>query len=509
MKLKKLGLIALSVTSLFAMSACGGASNTESYPEVIDIARDSQYKEVYSSFNINTDNVKKVFYLGDKFETTGMVVTKNYLSYDSNNKLVDIPAKQYETKEYSVDSSEVDMNTVGTYPVYVTRRVGTITNTLTYNITVKSSLFESTPNIEYISGIDVTYTDGTALKTYTKNDQIGLTEASLSVAVHKKTIGANLEQTDSVINHDVSKLSYDLSAIDSSKVGSQMIKVTYDGGQVTINGKQYENKVTSYVLVNVKNDALKISAVEGNNNEFKASLEDLDFSSWKIKIDREVGYDIVDFSTDLFIVDDFDPFLWGATQPVTVKLVENPNIKFYPNIYIDESTDLDIVKYTDLMPKGVTTTTDGKKYVYTNLETEADGTIALGGTDFIFGPNSAKTTDAEKVTELEKLYVPRTSDVYGSMQFGTRISIKGSSQPIKIVMDKPGNIVVFFATTGDEERDISFLNGSKEEIAAATSTSKKQEICKAIFTCDKAGTYYVVNPAGGIYVHGFVIAKSK
>ncbi len=509
MKLKKIGIMALSVASLFAMSACGGTNSTENYPEVIDIARDSQYKEVYSSFNINTDNVKKVFYLGDKFETTGIVVTKNYLSYDSNNKLVDIPAKQYETKEYSIDASEVNMNTVGSYPVYVTCRVGTITNTLSYQITVKSSLFESTPNIEYISGIDVSYTDGTKVKTYTKNDQISLNQSNLSVSVHKKTIDANLNQTDSVINHDVSKLSFDFNSVDSSKVGSQMIKVTYDNGQVTINGKQYDNKVTSYVLVNVKNDALSMEMVDGYTDTFGATLGDLDFSNWKVKITREVGVEEVPFSNDTFEVENLDPFLWNKTQKISLRLKENLDIRCYPTIFIEESTTYSITKYIDLLPKGAEVSSDGKKYVYTNLVTESDGTIKLADTDFIFGPNSSKNTDTEKVAELEKLYVPRTSDKYGSMTFGTRISIKGSSQPIKIVMDKPGSIVVFFASTGDEEREISLLNAENEEVGNATSTAKKQEICKAIFECKTAGTYYIVNPAGGMYIHGFVIAKNK
>ena len=288
-----------------------------------------------------------------------------------------------------------------------------------------------------------------------------------------------------------------------------MIKVTYDGGQVTVNGKQYDNKVTSYVLVNIKNDALSMEPVAGNTDTFKSTLEDIDFSSWKIKINREVGSEEVQFSYDAFEVENLDPFLWNKTQKISLRLKENLDIRCYPTIYIEESDTLDIVKYVDLEPKGTTVSTDGKSYVLDNLVTEADGTIALGGTNFIFGPGSSKETQAEKNAEIVKIYVPRTSDKYGSLTFGTRVSIKGSSQKIKIVMDKPGNIVVFYASTGDEEREVVLTDEAGDEIGAASTTSKKQEICKVIFTCPKAGTYYVSNPSGGIYVHGFVIAKNK
>ena len=505
MKLKKTCLATLSLLSILGMAACGNASSgvQESYPEVIDVARETQYKEVYSSFTIDTDNVKKTYYLGDTFDTTGLVVKKNYLSYDSNNKLVDIPAKSYETKEYSIDSSEVDMLKVGTYPVYVTCRVGTITNTLTYQVTVKSSVFESTPGLSFISGIDVTYTDGTTLKTFTKNDQISLNQSNLTVSVHEKTINQDLTFADAVINYDVSKLTFDFSKIDSHTVGSQMIKVTYDGGTKTIAGQNYENKVTSYVLVNVKNDALSIKAGGNNTDVFKATLEDLDFSSWKVAITREVDTEIVDFSYDLFDIENMDPFYWNKTQTISVVLKENPTLKYFPKIYIEESETFNITKYFDLKPNGAEKlTSDGKNYSLEDV-TIVDGSVNIGGTDFI----SVKLP--EKDADRTKFFTLRTTDKYGSQTFSTRFTIKGSGQPIQINMAKPGSIVVFFATTGDEERELSLLNAEKEEIDAATSTSTKQQICKYIFECSSAGTYYIVNPSGGMYIHGLVIATSK
>ena len=513
MKIKKIGLAALSLSAFLALAACGNNANptsgntsgsniptttttqaapttttatatqttTVEYPEIIVDGKDSEYKEVYSSSSINTENVKKVFYLGDVFNSNGLVVSKNYLTYDKDNKRVDVPIKSYPTDDFSVDSSEVDIEHVGKYPVYVRTRVGTKIDVRTYQIEVKSSLFESTPDIEFISGLDVAFTDGDRFKEYTLGDEIDLSPSDITVSVHQKTVSHELNINDQIINYDPTKISIDME-IDNQKVGSQMIKVTYDGGIININGTNYENKVTSYVLVNVKNDPLSIEPVDTNIDEFEATLEDLDFSQWKIKINREVGSEIVDFSDEIFVVEDLDPFIWGRTQTITVKLRENQNIKYNSTIYIEESADAYVEKYNDL--------TQG------TLDEETNE-LPLADTDFIFG--------SKKCTYVNE----RTQDYYGSMHFASRIDMKGSEQYVRIVMDKPGQIAVFFASKADEERDITLLNSDKEEVETATTSSVKQEITKHIFNIDTAGTYYIINPSGGIYVHGFVIAKTK
>jgi hypothetical protein len=75
-------------------------------------------------------------------------------------------------------------------------------------------------------------------------------------------------------------------------------------------------------------------------------------------------------------------------------------------------------------------------------------------------------------------------------------------------MDKPGQIVVFFASTGDEERELVFRNG-EEDLQTVYSDSVKQVIKQAVFNVPAAGTYYIVNPSGGMYIHGLVVAKNK
>ena len=80
-------------------------------------------------------------------------------------------------------------------------------------------------------------------------------------------------------------------------------------------------------------------------------------------------------------------------------------------------------------------------------------------------------------------------------------------------MDKPGQIVVFYASTNDEERDITFYNDKNgqigDELQAGYTSSTKQVISRITFNAATAGTYYILNTSGGIYVHGLIIAKSK
>ena len=486
MKLRKVGIALLLLLSVGVTAACSGGGKKDGYPEITKMNDSSEYKEVFSSCTINTDNVKTTYYLGESLDFTGLKVYRNYLSYDSNNKRVDIPMKVYETIDYTVDTEAVDIHSVGKYPVVVSVRVGTLIRKQTFDVTVKSSVFESSAGTNFIAGLDVKYTDGETVKEYTKNDPIDISTSDISVVVHQRHVNVDLTFTDSVINHDVSKLSIDLSKINNKVVGAHMIKVTYDNGDITVDGKSYPNKVTSYVLVNVKNDAVSMEPLDSNNDEFAATLEDIDFSSWKISIEREVDTEVVNFSYDLFDVDDLDPFKWNENQKITLTLKENRSVKCYPEIFINESETQDIKKYNNL--------TQG---------TASNGEVPLAGTNFIFGPESTAANSKEVK------YEARTKDNYGSLLFPVRLTMKGSANPIRIVMDKPGQLVLFFASTGDEERELSLLNSAKEEIETAVSASTKQTIVKYIFTCPSAGTYYLVNPAGGLYIHGIVVATNK
>lgn len=489
MRKTKLGLIALGALLAFTAASCGDGiepSRTVDYPTIQDANNESEYLEIFSSATLDLTNVKTTFYLGDEFTTAGLKVTINLFKADKETGTVIQGADMVHrvTENYSIDSSAVDMTQVGKYDVLVSTRLGVTTNVQKYTVEVKSSLLESTPNISYVSGIDVTYLNNSNVKEYVIDDDIVLTTDDIKYSVHKKTIGANLEQTDSVIptaDLDSSKINIDFSKIDSSKVGTYPIVITYDAGTIDAGGVTIQNKAVSCVLVNVKNDPTKIELVNDDEIEFEASVTGVDLSNWNIKITRERKEpEIVKYSDELFSVSGLDSFLWDKAQTITVSLKEN-GVFFKQAIYVTESTKQDIVQYTELYKSGEL----------------ADGYFPLADTNYIFGPNVTYTDRSAN------------SDSYGALKFEWRFTIKGSSQPVKIVMDKPGQIVVFFASTGDEERELVFRNSNDEDLKTVYSDSVKQIIKQAVFNVPAAGTYYIVNPSGGMYIHGLVVAKNK
>ena len=64
------------------------------------------------------------------------------------------------------------------------------------------------------------------------------------------------------------------------------------------------------------------------------------------------------------------------------------------------------------------------------------------------------------------------------------------------------------ASSDNDDREIAMKFEDGTEIDRG-SGYEKQKVEKKIFTCEKAGTYYLYNVSGGMYLHGLVIAKKK
>lgn len=74
------------------------------------------------------DSFKDSFGIGDTFSSEGVIVTANYLNGYESEVVTNV----------SIDDSEVDMNTAGTYTVYVSYTESGVTKTASYNITVSA-----------------------------------------------------------------------------------------------------------------------------------------------------------------------------------------------------------------------------------------------------------------------------------------------------------------------------------------------------------------------------------
>ena len=506
MKIKKIGL---AVLSLFAFG--GVLLGTTSCDE--EVVSNAPQVEVIggtsielASITLDTENVQKVFYVGDQFNYDNLVVNRRFIRRNiETEKIIDNNLTD-QTKVFFIDKSEVDMNHEGEYLVYVSVRLGSVMRRESYKIEVKSSLFETTPNITYAAGLDVTFADNSKIKTYLLNsndlDANNLVD-NMKFKLQKATNDAAGNTT--IQAQDLTKNNVKIEqSVNRNEIGTYMIKVTYDNGNVNINGKNYENKVTSYVIVDVVNPIRRIQVLDTSTAVFNASIDGIDAeqAGWQVRVTPTVGSAYTDnFTYDKYTIENLDIFKWGRQQEVKVVLNADPTVTCTKIIQINESQTQDIRAYYDLEP-------DASEFV--------DGKptkMLLAGTDFIFGPLPNKI-DSDIYYDSGATYVlNRSADSYGSISFPTRITIKGTAQPIKIVMDKPGQIVVFYASTNDEERDITFYNDKNgqigDELQAGYTSSTKQVISRITFTAEEAGTYYILNTSGGIYVHGLIIAKSK
>lgn len=513
--LKKIGILALSL-SLFGVAACttdGNVSLVNKTEETVDlVANDIVIEDtdsvILNSMLINVNNARTTFYLGEEFNHDGLVVIKSLLVLDKDGNRKGFV--QQETEDFTINTEEVDMNTLGTYKVSVSVREQANIITQYYNITVKSSLFETTPNLEYFAGLDVTYSDGKRMMDVLLNESSFNKDSiinGLKLKLHKKQTNATGTGTTDLDPINITKNDVEIEDnIDISKVGTYLVKIKYTGTDLVINGTTYKNEVAAFLIVDVINPITKIQFVgTAASRSFEATVNDIDFAEagWKFRLTPTVGTAyVVDFSYDLFDVSDIDIFAWGTNQTVTVTYKEDPTVTVNVQIMINESTSQDITSYYTITPEIKENNAEGLPTV-----------IALAGTDFIYGP-LPKAIDSTSYYGSGATYVSgrASKDRYGAVTFDERISIKGTDQTFKVVLEKDSDLVVFFAPTGDEESDLTVYEskGSSigEEIATVTSGDVKQVIKKAVFTLS-AGTYYIAAPGSGVYVHGFIVATAK
>ena len=513
--LKKIGILALSL-SLFGVTACATNDNTSlanKTEETVDLAGEEIIIEetdtvMLNSMLLNVNNAKTTFYLGEEFSHEGLVVIKSLLVLDKDGNRKGFV--QQETEDFTVNIDEVDMNTLGTYKVSVSVREQANIITQSYNINVKSSLFETTPNLEYFAGIEATYSDGKRMMDVLLNESSFNKDTiinGLKLTLHKKKTNANGTATTDLDPITITKNDVQIEEnVDISKVGTYLIKVKYIGDNLTINGTTYTNEVSAFVIIDVINPITKIQFIgSASSRQFEATVNDIDFAEagWKFRLTPTVGDQyVVDFSYDLFDVSDVDIFNWGTSQAVTVTYKEDPTVTVNVQIIINESTTQDITSYYTLTPEIKENNAEGLPTV-----------ITLAGTDFIYGP-LPKAIDTDNYYGSGATYVSGRveKDKYGAVGFDERISIKGTAQAFKVVLEKDADLVVFFAPTGDEESDISIYQAKGDELGdeidTVTSGDIKQQIKKAVFTVP-AGTYYIAAPGAGVYVHGFIVATAK
>ncbi len=424
-----------------------------------------------SSISLDTSSVKTKYYLGDEFTAEGLKVTINYIKNTEEGPV----GVQKPCEEYYLNLDAVDMSHVGKYSVQVIYREGTVNVNNTYDIEVKSSLLDDA-GVKYASGLEANYTGELDILL---NDEFSFKYNQISFKVHYTQNGEEVE----VKNIAYTKVTIDTSNVDTSKIGSYLIKYTFEE-DLDVHGTPYKNTVCSFSVVTVSNPATSIELSEGTFI-LPATLTKLDTSDWKIKITRKKGApEVVAFSEDRFTLTGVIPYITG-NQVAKITLKEDESASLTKEITIVESTTHNIVMGTEFSR-------------YKELE---NGKVQLDASELIYVTNAVTIADRTSSTGYKDNYK-------GLITFHDRVTIKGAASYIDVVMEAPGMIVFYYASTGSTVREVSVLDPNGEEVGTFM-TAASSAIQEASVVIQKAGTYRIVCLSDQIYVHGCVIATTK
>lgn len=459
---------------------------------------------ILSSIDIDVSKAKTTFFLGESFSSEGVVVKANFLAtVDGERK-----SESFTTTDFSIDTSEVDMYNIGTYPVEVTYRYKATVNKKTYNVNVISSELAASGE-EYVGGIDVKY-NGELEYTIDLGQTFNSNVNKFTVIQHtftgyeetgSKTISTNKYSTDGS-----TPVKIDASAVNSAVRGDYVVKVEYTPDEVVVDGKTLTYKVKAFIIVHVIDTITNVSFVSGTRT-FSATAGDFDYSDWTFEVTRKnsgkstVKYNDVDFK------------LTGIVSFITG----------------DQTAELHYMDYEfSLMVDIVVTASDTYNITKGNIYDMEYNT----NNELVCVPDTVWSSNIEKTTKdtylddshIFKINLPSgyatdrfnssksiSKDSYGALYFGHRVTIKGTDSYISVKMDNPGVLVIYAASTGGGQRDINVYDGvnlSGNEVGVKYTSETKQQITQLVFKVEKAGTYYIQS-FDSAYIHGIVVAVAK
>ena len=497
MKLKRFFLSTLGAIALFSLASCGTKkpSQTEDpqteiptpppaeYDEVLDNEDyDATISYVVTNGNVDTSNTKTIFYIGDDFTYEGLIVNGIFFRYV--NGVRDSKTTTIEQHNYTVDSSGVDMGSVGTYPVVVSFRYGDSNIISTYNIEVRTSLFETTPGTEYVAGLSVKF-KGTndVIKTIKYGTSYEVDSDSFDIVRIDRRVNDDYTFTDTetVIDADDAKLHIDASQYTDEERGTYFVYVTYQNeNKVIIDGKEYENEVKSFVVINVEDLATKITFNSGNDEQ---TVGQLDTSDWLIDITYESGEEeTVPFSDDLFSVSGIGIYKIGEQVAViTYKgdTKDNATLQCKTSVFFDVDGDQDIIFITDLNYGNETFADEDTS---TEITLDEDGLIS---------GMISKRAKGDKSGD--------------GLTFSTKVTIKSSGY-LNIKCNGTGRIVLYASSTSqaDLNRSFSIYSPSGEEIKSFE-TVNYNTADGFLIDITETGDYKVVPVNGDIYIFGVIL----
>ena len=557
--IKKLSILGLS--ALFAVSIASCTMHTSYVGNVglkndDTVKYDEDYPEAYendlgnkklslSSILLETNEAKTTFYLNDLFTTEGLKVKVTYFEYTDGRRT---GVRSEYTDNYSVNYDAFDSNAVGTYEIIISFRYGATLKEAKYNVEVKSSEIESARGITYLAGAKVKFNPTNLNPTVSPHGQLlednfvhslyirdnytfaynhldfyyitkTIADDGTVTVEETKVTGRNMEtalaNAGGVLEQN----------IDIMKKGVYPVKVTFTGEPLTINGQTFENKATSFVLVEVKNPATAITKTSTNDTIFSAGINDFDLSNWRFKITRVDGSgeeygseENVPYDPSIMSISGVSQYASGEQTakviltnekngsefietdvPITVNESQTHNIIIGNNgAYLDEQTSEPLYWTNDTRVE-VGTDANGKK-LYKLTDDSAD-----------YDPFYA----SQEVSEVKKVKIGK----YGALTFENYHAIASNEDYLELRLDKDSMVAIFASTSGkigsgSREYFIWHVDDEGKETLVDIDESlmvndDPDQPCRSITSLEK-GTYRIRRGVdGGFYIWGIVLAMAK
>lgn len=505
MKMKKsFGAISLALLGILALASCNNSSKasdptdgktqapaseiskpTESKPTGTVEPSSPLEKEIrtsyFSSISLDTTKVKTLFYLGDEFNSDGIQVKNNFVRVYTDNSR---DSESRDAVNVSIDSSEVDLNNTGTYPVTVSSRYGTTIRKQIYNVVVKSNPYDDIKGFSYFAGLSVKYQgDNDFEKTYKVQDLFSKNDLSLVSKVRIVNIDEEGNKTESDSPFLKSYLTIDISAIPVDSNGKLTTRGTFPikysyVQTLEIDGKEVDNLIECFTYIHVINPVTSIEKVSTNDTTLEATIKSFDFSNWKFKITREIGSpEEISYSDDLFTVDGLNQYVPGD-QTAKITLKENALITINVPVKITNSSLYNIVLDLDL------------SY---NMAVSNKERTQIDEAGYCFGSG---------INRDEK------SRIFDGTAFSirTKVDTYNNGGSFEIEMPMSGKLLIFIASTGDDIRPVSITHN--DELYGEILTGGKDQASKCEIEISEAGTYKFTC-AKTFYVYGVIIATER
>jgi len=516
MKRRKIfGMLAMSALLGLSLAACKDKDkdNTEDPSGVvdnsgfvdIDMYATSKGEKQLSTIIADASGAKTTYYVGEKFTSENLVVKGNYVTYQNGTPV----GSQEVLTGYYLDTSEINLNVIGTYPVKVIYREGAVLKETTYNITVQSSKYDSM-GIEYLAGI---VPDQSIYSMVLGEEYVA---PNPTWTAHYLKSGEETESTHVLTEEESYGVLCDSSAVDATKKGTYMIKYYMNASVKLPSGTVEKYKVYSYVLIVIENPIVSLEVKSGKSN-YETSIDDLDYSDWVITTTRINGdVEDVNYTPELFTISGVNRYATG-TATATVTSVEEPGVTCTREITMAESSTKNITLANDFSVSGYTAGGPGvdKNSISTDLKYTDNALKYIDETYVLGTTGKVKVVHPSAISFSRYNYGnsaegqdPYYTDNCNGLGFPVRVSLVAASY-LEIVVDKPGDIIVFCAASGDGDPRATNLCDSEGTILATEyDTGVKQEIVGCKFNITTAGTYRITRPKGG-YVHGVVFSLEK